>query len=180
MKQFIASLAVVIVSAVSLSAQTATTAQSSPKAIMAQFLVMAAGGDLQTSDGWKKASVLFAHSSQLPNAGPLVIMGEDYAVQELWARGTHAEVVVTYRSLGTIDSSLRYSYQRIAKAERRYQLVRGGGSSNAGWRIQNPSGVLLIGSNAAIDYVTRMRDSANNPTLKKNAEATLQKVKALH
>lgn len=123
----------------------------------------------------------------------MIVVGDDCSVREMWARGNHAEVAVTYRELGRIDSSLRYSAPdpRIRKVVRRYQLILaaapiGTGESTVeppgprGWRIQNPPSFLLAGPNAAIQYVNRMRDDARSPIRKKNAEATLGQLKSLH
>jgi hypothetical protein len=123
----------------------------------------------------------------------MIVIGDDTSVQEMWVRGNHAEVTVTYRELGRIDSSLRYSPSdpRIPKVVRRYQLIHaaaptGTGESTAeipgprGWRIQNPPAFVLIGINAAIQHVNQMRDSATSPIQKKNADTTLGQLKRLH
>jgi hypothetical protein len=83
----------------------------------------------------------------------MIVIGDDTSVQEMWVRGNHAEVTVTYRELERIDSSLRYSPSdpRIPKVVRRYQLIHaaaptGTGESTAeipgprGWRISPTPG----------------------------------------
>jgi hypothetical protein len=193
MQRLLTLFACCALSAISLSAQSATPLQDSPEAAIHRFLRLASGGDLQTPKGWEQANLLFVHPTPMPEAKSTIIMGEDYTVREVWTRGSHAQVVVTYRNLGTIDSSLHYSAPdpRISKVEQRYQLIRagapigaevkGGETSGAlGWRIQNPHAVFFIGPIAASQYLSLMSESANSPMLKRNADAALQRLKTLH
>ncbi|HEV2315550.1 MAG TPA: hypothetical protein VGR94_09615 [Candidatus Acidoferrales bacterium] len=188
-KQVIKIFALVLICAVSLSAQSATTSQESPKAAIDQFLTMAINGELQTPDGWRKAGVLFAHPNSMLYGKPIIIVGDDYSTRQTWIAGTHAEVIVTYRQLGRIDSSLRYSSpdpssRKIVAA---YDLiltnkgtsVLGSTTQTAGaqWRIENPQRTLWIGLKAAVVYVTEIRDKATDALTKRNASITLMKLR---
>lgn len=189
MKHVLGPFALVIISALSLSAQSATTSQESPKAAIDQFLTMAINGELQTPDGWRKAGVLFAHPNSMPYGKPIIIVGDDYSTRQTWIAGTHAEVIVTYRELGRIDSSLRYSSpdpssRKIAAA---YDLiltnngtsVLGSATQTAGahWRIENPQRFVWTGLPAAVRYVTERRDKATDRLIKRNASITLMKLR---
>lgn len=189
MKRLLILFAYCVLSTISLSAQSVAPVQDSPEAVVRQFLGLATGGELQARGGWEQANALFAHSNPMPETKVTVIMGDDYKMQELWTRGNHALIIVTYRDLGRIDSSLRYRAPDppTSRVERRYQLVRISAPINAGkktletggaeWRIQNPPRLPLIGQKAAIQYVSRMHDSAKSPVVKKNAEATIRRLK---
>lgn len=48
------------------------------------------------------------------------------------------------------------------------------------WRIENTPSFATITLATAIRYVTEMRDKTTDPTIKKNADHTLAKLKTLH
>lgn len=181
---------VVAISAVSLSAQHSTISQNSPKQVIDQFLKMVISGELQTSHGWKKADALFAHPRPMPDGKPVVVIGEDYSVRETRVAGNHAEVIVTYRELGEIDSSLHYSppeaSSRRLVAQYDLILTSKGTSVTAGtaeatgarqWRIENLQRVVWMGLAAAVRYVTEIRDKSTDPLIKRNASITLMELR---
>jgi len=150
---------------------------------------MAIDGELQTPDGWRKAGVLFAHPNSMPYGKPIIIVGDDYSTRQTWVAGTHAEVIVTYRELGRIDSSLRYSSpdSSSGKIVAAYDLIlTNKGTSVLGsttqtaraqWRIENPQRFAWTGLASAVRYVTERRGNATDPVIKRNASITLMKLR---
>jgi hypothetical protein len=53
------------VSAISLSAQSSATSESSPKATLEKFLKVATTGELLTPEGREQAGLLFAHRNSM-------------------------------------------------------------------------------------------------------------------
>lgn len=183
MKRILGPFALVIISAVSLSAQSATKSSDSPKATVDNFLTAVMKGDLLTVDAWQQANASFAHPSSMLHGESIFIIGADYSTQLAWVRGNHAEVVVTYRELGQIDPSLRY--QPMASGRQitaRYELIRMGVSDTIGtarltgprqWRIQSVQRGVWTGLPGAVRYVSEARANTNNSLITKNAERTL-------
>lgn len=184
-----AGFALVAMSMIPLSALRTTTPQSSPKAVVDAFLRMAINGDLLTPDGWNEADLLFAHPNRMPHEKSLTVIGRDYSVREISVRGNHSEVFATYRALGEIDSSMRYTPPDAwpQKVVTRYDLIlksaEGAGDQSshqvdAGqWRIETPQRTTLVGLEAALAHVTATRDKASDPVVKRNAAITLVQLK---
>lgn len=188
MKRMLGSFALVIISAVSLSAQSAMKPSESPKATVDDFLAAVMQGGLQTANGWEQANGFFAHRNSVPDGKLMTVIGADYSTQLAWVRGNHAEVVVTYRELGQIDSFLRY--QLMASTRRiiaRYELIRMGsgtasaaqGTSPRQWRLQNIQRAFWTGLPGAVRYVSEAKANANSPLIKKNADITLSRKRRL-
>lgn len=186
MKHILGLFALVIISAVSLSAQSVMKPSESPKATVDDFLAAVMKGGLQTPNGWEQANGFFAHRRPMPDGKSITVIGADYSTQLAWARGNHAEVVVTCRELGQIDSLLRY--QPMASKRRitvRYELLLTGASARTGtaqvtgprqWRLQNIQRAVWTGLPAAVRYVSEAQANTNNPLIKKNAERTLSQL----
>ncbi len=190
MKQLLIVGAFFILNATSLPGQTIATQRSSPRASLDQFLKMEINGDLLTSEGWNKVGVLLVHSHARPSDKPFTVVGENYSVHEISSRGNQADLFVTFRDLGKIDPSLRYSPPdaRDPEVVVRYHLLLIGKPTPAGqgarnvagarqWRIENPQRTLWIGLHAATQYVAEMRDKTTDPAIQKNADATLMQLK---
>lgn len=190
MKHTLALLTLVIVGAIVLSAQSSTKSTDSPGSIVENFLVAVMNGDLQTPGGWRQAGGFFAHPSSMPQGQPVIVIGTDSSTQEQWVRGNHAEVVITYRELGRIDSSLRF-HQPLASPRQisvKYELIRAGASGATGtangsgprqWRIQNGQRFVWTGTVAAAQYVSEARANTTNPVTRKNADRTLSELRKL-
>ena len=156
---------------------------------MDDFLEMAINGTLQTPDGGKKAETFFAHATSMPD-GSVIVIGQDYSIQRTSVLGNHAEVIITYRELGRIDSSLRYSSPNGSSRRivARYDLILTSKNNSAGqgatevaaareWRIENPQRTLWIGLDAAIKRVTEIHDRATDHTVKRNSGITLMELR---
>ena len=181
-----------LLSAIPLSAQSSKAPQDSPSAALDQFLTMGINGDLLAPEGWNKAGLLFVHPRPLPDGKLITVVGGDYVIHEILVRGNQAEMSVTYRDLGRMDSSLRYSLPdaRSPKIVVRYHLMLIGTSAPSGanaretagpreWRIESRRNPLWTGLSAAIQYVTDRSDKTTNPLVKRNAATTLMQLKKL-
>lgn len=177
---------VVLLSPAGIATGHSPTPADHPKAMIEQLLQIAIDGNMLTPEGWNKTGVLFMHPSPQPHDKPITVIGNDYSVREIWTRGNQAELSVTYRDLGRIDSSLRYSPPdaRFPRIVVRYRLILKGEPAPAGrgtgkmggpreWRIANAQSSLWTGLNAAIRYVTEMSQKASDPVIKKNGAQTL-------
>jgi len=188
-KQFLLLPAFFLVSAISLSAQPRSLSQESPRAVVEALVKMEINGSLFTVQGRQQAIPLFAHARPSLSEGSATVVGDVYSVRELWTRGNHAEVLVTYKDFGAIDSSLRYSARGVLfqKLVVRYDLIlKGEGTGGKGsgqetstpqWRIEMPGRNICVGLNAAIAHVRVARDKTSDPVVKKNAEMTLVQLK---
>ncbi|HUJ32209.1 MAG TPA: hypothetical protein VLY23_13075 [Candidatus Acidoferrum sp.] len=128
-------------------------------------------GSLLTADGWKQAGVLFLHPTPQPQHPTLRVIWKNYAVSLSSTNGDRAVVYVGYTDLGQIDSRLHYIPfdPTIAKSAAIFHMVL----ANGQWKIEDPQDWPWASLDAAMRHVKEMRRKAVDPTIQKNADATL-------
>lgn len=156
--------------------------QDAPREVVQKLFRMADDGVLTTPDGWKRAGTLFVSPTLRPHDQSVAIVSKNYSVNFLSATDRRAEVYVGYEDLGRIDSTFRYvpADPRFFKTAVKYHLVLMNAGSEREWKIENPQGSAWTGVDAAIRYVTEMREKAADPVVRKNADATLAVLKKLN
>lgn len=172
--------------------------RGSPDEVLDRYFKMINDGALLTPEGWKRAATLFVHRSPAPRDetilvtteyplgnGPMSINGNRAEAWEKWVD-----------DLGSIDSKLRYKPPARSDAEfvlRIYKLVLTDKHWETGedgtslkevtgsqkWRIEGSLTVRSASKEAAIRYVTEMRDSALDPVVRTNADKTIGILKRL-
>ena len=131
---------------------------------------------------WRQDKIHVAKAYEIGNGTPSGTGGVNLSVE--------------YTAVGEIDSSLRFASVAPAQSivredysvvlDNKYLLPARGsvpakeliGPSR--WRIKDAPSEPWISVSAAIRYVTQMRDSANDPDIKKNAEKTLGILRNYH
>jgi hypothetical protein len=198
MKHILAVSLFLMVAALGVCRQSGTKETKPPKEVVEEFWKLETEGGRLTSKGWYKAGIFFVHPSPPPQEKKIaVISGKNkYAVDERWIKGNHAEIWNGCIALGRIDDALRYAPPdpRYDKTAVLYHLVLTDKhwefgpdgvtekevSGPLAWRIEDPDTVLWITVDTAVRYVKQAREKTTDPTLKKNADQTLAKLKALH
>lgn len=183
MKHFFTAFA--ILGAISIMIPSGIRAQELPRTVVESFVKMELNGQLLTADGRSQAMALFSYSRPFVSQENVTVIGEDYSIREIWVRGNHAEVLVTYKVLGNIDSSSRYSAPNTPSMTgvARYDLIlkkaerADAGDGGRQWQIQSPQRSIRIGLNAAIANVKATRDKVTASEIKRNAGITLMQLR---
>lgn len=188
----------VLIAVPTIPSQAQTNATNSPKEVVEQFWKIETEGGRLTPEGWRKAEDFFLHPNPTPQKKTIaVISGKyKYAVDERWVKKNKAEIANGCFDLGRIDDSLTYTPPdpRYAKTAVIYHLVLTDKRWELGsdgvtekevsgpftWRIENAEPVFWLTVDAASRYVRERRDKTTDPTIKKNADATLARLKNLH
>lgn len=155
--------------------------------VIQQYETFIADGSLITPDGWKRASRLFVRSDAYPRQGEIELVSTGGLIGEDWVRGDRAQVETKWNdSYGTIDSVLRFKpgpYGSLPIIET-YSLAfihtQPGDLSQTGeWRIDGPPRARRATIRAAIKYVEGMRNTSDDPFIRKNANTTIAELKRL-
>lgn len=193
MKHILPIGSVLILSALSIFAQSPVNPPKSPSDIVAQFVQFEVNGGRLTTDGWHKADKFFVHPVPQPQNEKIFVIYDDYSVWKDLARikGNTAMVTVGTLPVGDIDSEFHFKPSKYYKGYWIYNLLladthwepdlNGGTIEVKGrpeWRINDSDPnmnltVLTLTLTTAIRYVTEMRDKSTDPVIKKNADETL-------
>ncbi len=157
---------------------------------------LATQGELLTPEGWDRACRFFTKPTPFPgNKVILVVSNELAPVFLLSSKNDEANVGLEYRPMGQIDPELRYTSPPRTDAIKTgflyhlvgvlygpdgKTLVDKEPAAYRVWQIQGSPGPPWTTVNTAIRYVLEMRDKTTDPTIKKNADRTLAKLKQLH
>jgi len=197
MKRILMSALLIALGTTLLPAQSTTEKGKSPEAVVEAFWRMEINGGRLTQEGWYNAAQFFsAQPTQPPEYKNVSVVSDNYKVGNLEAGKSSAEVYVACKEFGQIDNNLRF-VQRIEPVPPGISVVAGkwfkydlilttkhwevGPDGEAletttvpaAWRIQDFQMPVYLNANAAISYVTAMKDKSSSPSIKKNADATL-------
>lgn len=171
--------------------QTPQAREKSPREVAEQYQRMIADGSLLTSEGWSKANEVFLRPSPPPRDKVVIVTSKRGQLDERWIKNNQAEVDEWgIYNLGRIDSKLRYEPSPKTKSDWAvyvYHLVftdkhwepgaKGQPATEVSgpreWKLDGSQSVRWATVDAAIRYVTEMRDKATDSIVKKNAERTL-------
>jgi|SRR5580700_78650 hypothetical protein len=168
-----------------------------PEEVLNQYLEMINDGTLLTSQGWKKAALLFELPSPLPRQKLIYVTTSHRTVGKIQAQGNRVEVDENWVDpLGTIESSLRYRpppkqahevegtifVYRLVLTNKHWEPAPDGGSPREStgpqeWKIEGSMKLREVALDAAIRYVAMLRDKTTDPEVKRNADETLAVLK---
>ncbi len=183
-----------------------TSAQASPspskptEQVVTQYEKLVSRGALLTPTGWKAASRFFYESHAFPRNGTISLTSSATAgmIGEMWVKGDRAEIQTKWTDYyGEIDSSWRYhppqtdphvtmtgyDFRMIYTNKHRDISANGSVTETTGpweWKLEGPQKVRWTTVARAIEYLTRMRDTADDPVIRENAEKTIAALKHLH
>ena len=180
--------------------ETNTSAQSrlSPHDVLQRYCKMDASGKQLVPGGWLHLARMFVPKQEL--SGPVVVLFDRIEVIRDFSIGypaldghDRAKLKVRYSSLGEIDyRSITFSPSVAGQVEKDYSLlltskhydidsngqqtVRKGPKT---WRIEGSPLEPHITVDAAISYITQLRDKASTAEMNNNANKTLEALKRL-
>src|SRR6266567_1961749 len=160
-----------------------TPSQEMPESILSQFIQMQMdGAGLTGSD--PSLNMFVVHPAQTKSEK--IGVAKAFAVQRTSLAVNKADAYVQYTVIAELDSQLRFiapiangnlvrqDYKLIF--DNKYPPGNGGPYDGIGpsrWRIEEAPAEQWISVNAAIRYVTQIRDTTTDPEIKQNAEKTL-------
>jgi hypothetical protein len=202
MKSILISALLIVLCTVLLHAQSAEQGKS-PEAVVEAFWTLEINGGRLTQEGWYGAAKFFAaRPTQPPRDKNISVVSDDFKVGNLVAGTSTAEVYVACKQFGQIETNLRFvrdiepvppGTSVVAGKWFKYDLIlttkhwevgpdgvaAEKATVPAAWRIQNFQTPVYLNANAAISYVTAIRDKSSNPNIKANADATLATLRKL-
>ncbi|MGB2626926.1 MAG: hypothetical protein WAK20_09050 [Candidatus Acidiferrum sp.] len=171
----------------------------SPKEIVEQYWNLAMQGDLLSRDGRQRASRLFVDPELMRQNDTIEVRSNYYALEHSSIDGNRAEIYMEYGEVGKINPALVFTRAKATialKTSLRYQLVFAPtllktfgpdgktvvqeAKGLAEWKIQSSSEPPWTTVNTAIRYVLEMSRKTTDPVIKKNADATVTALLALH
>ncbi len=163
-----------------------TPSQEMPESILSQFIQMQMdGAGLTGSD--PSLNMFVVHPAQTKSEK--IGVAKAFAVRRTSLAVNKADASVQYAVIGELDSKLklttsgangsliRQDYKLLF--DNKYVLPGRGNAPQdeiigpSRWRIEDAPAEQWISVNAAIRYVTQMRDATTDPEIKQNAEKTL-------
>jgi hypothetical protein len=186
--------------ALAAQARNAGPPAASPREVVERLWAMAMRGELLTEEGWNRVAGLFTVPQARASNAPILVVSNYYGVNSDQRTASTADVQMEYVNCGQIDRQLRYSpapktgalktsfgyrlisvptYINMYGADGKTVVERKPTGATA-WQIEGPPPPPWTTVNTAIRYVLEMRDKATDPVVKKNADATLAKLRTLH
>jgi hypothetical protein len=193
--KLITSMVILTFAAQFVFAQSLGESEKNARDVVEQFCKMDWEGKLLTSEGDEATAKLLItpHRSHQDQEIDVV---DSYVVLGPNMQGRNAHFNVDYRLWGQIDSSLRFAREegeipnKPIKDRESYDLVFTNRYNDFGeggpkavvrgpltWRIGITPSRPRVGVDAAIRYVAEMRDHANDPVIKENADKTIAALK---
>jgi hypothetical protein len=181
--------------AISMRAQSPSGSQIRPPSeTLREFCKMDAEGKQLRPDGWYELAAMFVHPRESPGEASVIVI-KDFVVSDAKLTGNKAQLYVEYTELGIIDPSFRLEPPPFTRIMRDlYSLVLTDtqwvvkpGSLVASevkgpleWKIEDYQRIPHVSIEAAMRYVTELRDKTRDPLIKKNAIESLAKLKKLN
>lgn len=176
------------------SAQSDVSQRGSPKQVVDRFCKMQADGMSLSREHWDEfnSMAIYPHPWQDHGQGIISIV-KSYIVNDVVEHGDSAKVSVDYTVWGDLfTSSFRFFRKEglaLGEPVKRNEPLALKFSDKVGqswdetkvplrWRIGGTSGTY-VSVDAAIRYVTEMRDKLNDPVLKYNADRTLVALRSI-
>jgi len=205
MYRWIIFAAVFGLSVIAADAQAPTEPQTSPKEVVQQFYKLETEGRWLTPQHWDELQDFLTETGPWLGSGPISVL-RSYQIgdarKDIGYRSTvDYQVEVDYFEWGSIDSFLNFTAARRPQGEtyvfgepverRTYETLvltdkfvkrnRSGDEQEIGalrWRmsLREPSAISV---DAALQWVTQMRDKSSDPLIKYNADRTIAILKTL-
>jgi len=180
---------------VSAEAQAPTSPPRSPKEAVEEYFQFEVNGGRLTTEGWHKAIKFFLRPDSPPKNRRIVVIDRDFSVWDraIEVKGDTVRIAVGILPMWRIDSALRLLPSGLTPksgilydlvlTDKHWELGSNGQETEVSgrpeWRIKQEDPVIWITVDTALRYVAEMRDKTKDPVIKKNADATLAKLKAL-
>lgn len=198
MKGAVAAVAVLVMVVPSLG-QLYRPPKGSPDEVLDQYFKMINDGVLLTPEGWKDAERLFVHPSPVRRDGTILVTTK-YPLGNgpMSVNGNKAEAWQKWvDDIGTIDSEFRYHPPpkgdvevegtirifRLLFTDEHWETAADGKekvvSGPPKWRIEGSLAARAASREAAIRYLTEMRDKTADPAMKHNADTAIAILKRL-
>jgi hypothetical protein len=149
-----------------------------PTRVVEEFCRLDADGRQLTPDGWRTISSLFVEPGT-PHHGKVTIV-KDCAVSDARiADGDKADVYAEYLALAILNPETAALEQGslppggVSVRNDFHLILTDANSPHAAWRITGPVPEPHMTVDAAIRYVTALRDKTTDPRIRKNAERAL-------
>jgi hypothetical protein len=191
---------ILLLSTTALTAQSVKADTRSPKQVVEDYWKLETGGGRLTTEGWNQASRFFLRPSPIPSKRVIVVVGKDYSVWNPVITNGTAEVIVGFqdscncnldpelklvpsKTISAIKTSVRFNlvltsrHSEIDSQGRAVREVEGAPE----WRIDvySTNSPIWLTVDAAIRYLTGVRDEIKDPNIQKNADVSLEKLKRL-
>lgn len=165
------------------------------EAVIKRYEKLILRGALVSPEGWKLASSFFVKPEPYPQNSEIHVEWAGTSVLgEEWNNGSRAQVNTKWNDFyGTIDSNLHFepidrNFTTMPMAEsftlvfvpqpadglnKRKPSVMGQGT----WKIDSPLNTRIASISFAIKYLEKMRHESSDPTLRNNAEKSIDTLK---
>jgi hypothetical protein len=182
-------------SVIAATAQAPGSSEFSPKGVLERFVKMDVEGERLTPQGWHRADALFVKSSKPFQPKVVLVIARSYAISRAPEKTSTTEFYMGYEEVGHINtSSLQFTSSNSGVPTRsfdKYTVVLTDGDRMQGtaraseqegktareWKIDGAQPTTMhLTANAAIRFVTQMRDGTADPAVRKNADQTLLKL----
>ncbi|HEY6253463.1 MAG TPA: hypothetical protein VI685_26190 [Candidatus Angelobacter sp.] len=177
-----------------LRSQSAQSEQGPADSVAQSFVKLETTGARLTTEGWEKTEELFKNPTGKPFKLAVIVIASRYGFSKLHANSDQAQFYFGYEELGQLDEVLRFRQIRTSAEVRKFRQVnvvfvdkqqRVGTSgvsprpaAPAEWKIDGSQPLeTLVTPQAAIQYVTRMRDQTKDSAIKHNAAVPLSLLK---
>jgi hypothetical protein len=159
---------------------------ASPKDVVQQFVNLDVEGLRLTPEGWTQADALFTKHTKPSLPTFVVVIGRHYGVSQDMTRKDY--FVLGYDDIGHIDTgTLRFMltpvvpmvrYSTMGYTVTRADATGKNGSVSSDWRIEGAQPTEMhLTADSAIRWVTQRRDKTKDPTIRRNADQTIVKLK---
>lgn len=154
----------------------ANASAQKPMDVVQRFVRIDTDGERLTPDGWREADRLFLRHSTPPQDRRIIVIEKHYKVSES-TLPTNAGYYLGYWQIGRLDSSLRL-HPFVSKTETRFFDKFVVQKTGAGWKIEGPQPTEMhLTPEAAIRYLTEMRDNSTDASAKSNASRSIEILK---
>jgi hypothetical protein len=192
--------AILLLCHIAWSGQPVMAETRSPKQVVEEYWRLETSGGRLTAEGWDQAGRFFVRRSPIPSERVIIVVGQDYSVWDPVISNGMAEVAVGFhdsckcnldpqlrlvpsKTIHAIKTSVKF---KLVLAPRHWETDSQGRAvreieGTPEWRIDaySTNSPIWLTVDAAIRYLTEVRDKIKDPTMKTNADASLEKLKRL-
>jgi hypothetical protein len=183
----------VLLTAILTLGQTSTAPSKPPKAVVEEFWKMDTAGGRLTDEGWRASDHFFVHPIEPPKQKVICVFNYGFSVWDPKIQDSTAEVIVgTAGDVWKIEPSTHLSIcsdqgkdfwvNKLVLTSKHWEFASDHKtlrevSGPREWRFEKPGSLIFLNIDTAIQYLTRVRDSTADPTIKKNAEESIATLK---
>jgi hypothetical protein len=186
-------IAVIFIAATIVSGQAPSASEKSPRETLKRFCAMDAEGKQLSPEGVRELAAMFTRpAASRPDRA--IVISKDFIVSNETMDGYRADFYVEYMELGQIDPSARFGpppgphhmrvlYRLVLTHTNRVagpdDAIQKGVGEALEWKIEGSEREPRITAEAAVRYVSELRDMTSDSNIRKNAERTLSILRKL-